>query len=205
MPAASGHPWGRQRSWCCRSAGLYGPTGRLVRRSILERGEPIPGDPRKFLNLIHIERRGAGGRGRACRDRARSPFTWLATTGPLRARNGWPGGGRACSAHSGELELSPSAGTEAARDATSKRIKNYRMKRGLIETLQYPDITSGLAAAVCARATVVGLRFLKLRQSPVSPAARPAFHVTVRLAIPRPSRSIRGSRPHPNIAEAPSI
>ena len=37
-----------------RFAGLYGP-GRMVRRSILERGEPIPGDPHKFLNLIHID------------------------------------------------------------------------------------------------------------------------------------------------------
>ena len=37
-----------------RFAGLYGPD-RIVRRSILERGEPIPGDPRKFLNLIHID------------------------------------------------------------------------------------------------------------------------------------------------------
>ena len=37
-----------------RFAGLYGP-GRVVRRSLLERGEPIPGDPEKFLNLIHID------------------------------------------------------------------------------------------------------------------------------------------------------
>ena len=36
-----------------RFAGLYGP-GRIVRRTVLERGEPIPGDPDKFLNLIHI-------------------------------------------------------------------------------------------------------------------------------------------------------
>ena len=37
-----------------RFAGLYGP-GRAVRRSLLERGEPIPGEPEKFLNLIHID------------------------------------------------------------------------------------------------------------------------------------------------------
>src|SRR5262249_42311209 len=57
---------GRLRSWAesrgtsvvvLRFAGLYGP-GRIVRRTILERGEPIPGDPAKFLNLIQID--GAG-------------------------------------------------------------------------------------------------------------------------------------------------
>ena len=38
-----------------RFAGLYGPGRTVRRRSILERGEPIPGDPQKFLNLIHID------------------------------------------------------------------------------------------------------------------------------------------------------
>ncbi|MBX6314659.1 MAG: SDR family oxidoreductase, partial [Isosphaeraceae bacterium] len=37
-----------------RFAGLYGP-GRIVRRAAVAAGEPIPGDPRRFLNLIHIE------------------------------------------------------------------------------------------------------------------------------------------------------
>ncbi len=37
-----------------RFAGLYGP-GRIVRRTILERGEPIPGDPDKFLNVVHVD------------------------------------------------------------------------------------------------------------------------------------------------------
>ena len=37
-----------------RFAGLYGP-GRVVRRALVERGEPIPGDPSKLFNLIHVE------------------------------------------------------------------------------------------------------------------------------------------------------
>ena len=54
---------GRVRAWAdsrgasaviLRFAGLYGP-GRIVRRAMLERGEPIPGDPEKFLNLVHID------------------------------------------------------------------------------------------------------------------------------------------------------
>ena len=37
-----------------RFAGLYGP-GRVVRRKLVELGDPIPGDPDKLLNLIHID------------------------------------------------------------------------------------------------------------------------------------------------------
>ena len=63
---------GRVRAWAdrrgasaviLRFAGLYGP-GRIVRRTMLERAEPIPGDPEKFLNLVHIDDAAAGGRRR---------------------------------------------------------------------------------------------------------------------------------------------
>ena len=37
-----------------RFSGLYGP-GRIVRRAMIESGEPIPGDPDKYLNLVHID------------------------------------------------------------------------------------------------------------------------------------------------------
>ena len=37
-----------------RYSGLYGP-GRVIRRDALARGQPISGDPDKYLNLIHIE------------------------------------------------------------------------------------------------------------------------------------------------------
>ena len=37
-----------------RFAGIYGP-GRLLRRQAIEAGEPLVGDPDKWLNLIHVE------------------------------------------------------------------------------------------------------------------------------------------------------
>ena len=37
-----------------RFSGLYGPD-RVIRRVLLERGEPIPGDPAGYLNLVHID------------------------------------------------------------------------------------------------------------------------------------------------------
>jgi nucleoside-diphosphate-sugar epimerase len=38
-----------------RSAGIYGPNRLLRRRDQLLRGEPIPGDPQRWLNLIHVD------------------------------------------------------------------------------------------------------------------------------------------------------
>jgi nucleoside-diphosphate-sugar epimerase len=37
-----------------RFAGIYGP-GRLLRRDAIEKGEPLVGDPERWLNLIHVE------------------------------------------------------------------------------------------------------------------------------------------------------
>jgi nucleoside-diphosphate-sugar epimerase len=37
-----------------RFAGIYGP-GRVLRKASLLKGEPVPGDPERFLNLIHVE------------------------------------------------------------------------------------------------------------------------------------------------------
>jgi nucleoside-diphosphate-sugar epimerase len=37
---------------------------------------------------------------------------------------------------------------EATRDATNKRVANRRMKAQLVRDLRYPDITTGLPAAV---------------------------------------------------------
>ena len=52
------------RAVVLRFAGLYGP-GRVVRRTLIEQGEPIPGDPDKLFNLIHIDDAARAGRGRA--------------------------------------------------------------------------------------------------------------------------------------------
>jgi nucleoside-diphosphate-sugar epimerase len=41
--------------WCVlRLAGIYGPN-RLLAASTIQAGEPIPGDPDAFLNLIHVD------------------------------------------------------------------------------------------------------------------------------------------------------
>jgi nucleoside-diphosphate-sugar epimerase len=137
---------GEQSVVVLRFAGLYGP-GRAVRRSILERGEPIPGDPSKFLNLVHVDdaaRAAAAALAAAepdplyliCDDRPVTREEYYARTATLL--------GAPQPRFAPPLPGSP----DATRDATNKRIRNDRMKRGLIATLEYPDITTGLETLV---------------------------------------------------------
>jgi len=129
-----------------RFAGLYGP-GRVVRRAMLERGDPIAGDPDKILNLIHID------------DAARAVVAALATgeagsiyaiadDRPVTRREYYSRVATLLGAHEPRF-VSPEPGTpETARDETNKRIANHRMKAKLVANLNYPDIMTGLPAAL---------------------------------------------------------
>ncbi len=129
-----------------RFAGLYGP-GRVVRRPAIERGEPIEGDPLKFLNLIHIDDAAQATSAALAATPADSiyligddrPVTRLEYYSELAMLLGAP-----------EPRFDPPrpGSLESARDATSKRVINRRMKSGLGVALIYPDITNGLPAAL---------------------------------------------------------
>ncbi|MGP0063843.1 MAG: SDR family oxidoreductase [Isosphaeraceae bacterium] len=147
---------GRIRAWSearsissavvLRFAGLYGP-GRIVRRAILERGEPIPGDPDKFLNMIHIE--DAARVSAAALDAVEpDPIYTVGDDRPVTRREYYTVAARALGAPEPRFAPPLPGSPEAARDATNKRVANHRMKRGLGITLLYPDITTGLPAAL---------------------------------------------------------
>ncbi len=142
---------GRIRAWSedrsisavvLRFAGLYGP-GRIVRRAILERGEPIPGDPDKFLNMIHID--DAARVSAAALDAERpGPIYVVGDDRPVTRREYYSVAARALEAPEPRF-APPLPGTaEASRDATNKRVANHRMKREFGIDLLYPDVTSGL-------------------------------------------------------------
>jgi nucleoside-diphosphate-sugar epimerase len=129
-----------------RFAGLYG-RDRVVRRALLERGENIPGDPEKFLNLIHID------------DAARAAVAALTFVSaaslyvvcddrPITRREYYSRVATILGVPEPRFEPVPPEASKAVRDATSKRIANHRMKSGLGLTLEYPDITTGLLDAV---------------------------------------------------------
>ncbi len=129
-----------------RFAGLYGP-GRVVRRAMLERGEPIPGDPEKFLNMIQID------------DAARAavaaldindpdPIYLVADDRPVSRREYYSVAARLIGAHEPQFQPPGPGSAEAARDATNKRIGNRRMRERLGIVPDYPDVTTGLASAL---------------------------------------------------------
>jgi nucleoside-diphosphate-sugar epimerase len=131
-----------------RFAGLYGP-GRLPRRRNLERGEPIPGDPDRLLNLIHID--DAAEAAVAALDHGRPGRTYLVSDDSPMTR-------RAYYTMVAELLRAPAPGfvtpapgsPEALREGSSKRVSNRRMRQELGVTLRYPDIKTGVAAVLGA-------------------------------------------------------
>jgi len=131
-----------------RFAGLYGP-GRVVRRAMLERGEPIPGDPHKFLNLIHIDD-AARAAVAALTTGEVNPIYVIADDRPVTRREYYSRVATLLGAPEPRFE-SPQPGTpEATRDETNKRIANRRMRAELVLDLVYPDIMTGLPAALCS-------------------------------------------------------
>jgi nucleoside-diphosphate-sugar epimerase len=129
-----------------RFAGLYGP-GRIVRRTPLERGEPIPGDPEKFLNLIQIDD-AARVAAAALQAVEPEPIYLVGDDRPITRREYYTVAARSLRAPAPQLVPPQPGSSEAARDQTSKRVSNRRMKSGLGLTLLYPDITTGLPAAL---------------------------------------------------------
>jgi nucleoside-diphosphate-sugar epimerase len=135
-----------QHAVVLRFAGLYGP-GRVVRRTLIEQGEVIPGDPDKLLNLIHID------------DAARTVVSTLAADSRDRiylvsddrpvTRHEYYGLTASLLGAPAPRFAPPEAGSlEEGRDATNKRVANHRMKAGLGIELIYPDISTGLPAAL---------------------------------------------------------
>lgn len=129
-----------------RFAGLYGP-GRVVRRSLVERGQPISGDPRKYLNLIHID--DAAGAALAALETTAAPSVYLiADDRPVSRREYYSRIAGLLGAPEPCFEMPPPGTPEGGRDATNKRIRNQRMREVLGLRLRYPDIATGLAAAL---------------------------------------------------------
>jgi nucleoside-diphosphate-sugar epimerase len=129
-----------------RFAGLYGP-GRMVRRSLLEREDAIPGDPQKFLNLIHID--DAAQAAAAALGAVRPESLYVVTDDrPVTRDEYYTRMAELLGTPAPRFALVAADTPEAARDATNKRLSNRHIKSGLGLSLFYPDITTGLPAAL---------------------------------------------------------
>jgi nucleoside-diphosphate-sugar epimerase len=139
------HPEGREVSRVVlRYSGLYGPE-RVIRRAMLERGDPIPGDPIGFLNLIHID--DAAQAAVAALDASRPDAVYaISDDRPVTRLEYYTLTARLLGAPLVRFE--PSAVDDPRGDSANRRILNRRMREHLGVDLIYPDITSGVPAAL---------------------------------------------------------
>ncbi len=134
-------------SWVIvRYSGLYGP-GRIVRRTALERGEPILGDPAKWLNLIHID--DAASAAITALDWGAPGRIYLATDDrPLERREYYTQAAMWLGAPAPAFVKPEPGSTEASREDSNKRVSNRRIKEELGFSLAFPNVMDGLPATI---------------------------------------------------------
>jgi nucleoside-diphosphate-sugar epimerase len=125
-----------------RFAGIYGP-GRLLREQAILRGEPLGGDPEKWLNLIHVE---DGAAACVAAEKSTESLINIADDCPMTR----------CEFYTllaGKLNAPPPRfdGSPSGRE-THRRISNRLMKTVLPVSLAYPNAHAGLSAAVAVPA-----------------------------------------------------
>ena len=129
-----------------RFAGLYGP-GRIIGRAKVERGEPIACDPGKFLNLIHVD--DAASAVVAALDRADRGRTYLvADDRPVERREYYGLVAELLGLPDPRFVPPAPDSPGASREESDKRASNRRMRAELGIDLAYPDIATGLPAAL---------------------------------------------------------
>lgn len=159
-PAGPRHEAGRvclegeqaARAWgpaiVLRLSGLYGP-GRVLRKACLERGEPIAGDPRKFLNVIHID--DAATAAVAALDGGEPGRTYLVSDDrPVERAEYYGLVAESLGVPPPKFVMPDPGSPEATREESNKRASNRRMREELRVVLAYPDIATGIPAALAA-------------------------------------------------------
>ncbi len=135
-----------QTALVLRCAGLYGP-GRIIGRASLEQGQPIAGDPARFLNLIHID--DAAEAAIAALDRGEPGAVYLACDDrPVARREYYALAARLLNAPEPRFEVPAANPAETTRDESNKRIRTHRMRGELGVSLRFPDIRAGLPDAI---------------------------------------------------------
>jgi nucleoside-diphosphate-sugar epimerase len=124
-----------------RFAGIYGP-GRLIRQNAIMKGEPLPGDFEKWINLIHVE---DGARAvLAAEERGQPGSIYNISDGrPVRRRDFYVQLAEWLNAPPPRFESRPGPPSERG----NRRISNRKMLEELKVDLQYPSYREGLQAS----------------------------------------------------------
>lgn len=129
-----------------RFAGLYGPR-RIPRREALIRGEAIAGDPHKYINLVHIDDAAAAALA-ALDAEGGGPLYVVSDDRPVERREYASLVARSLSAPEPRFSVPEPGSPEARREEGNKRTSNRRIKAELGLVLNYPEIATGIPAAL---------------------------------------------------------
>jgi nucleoside-diphosphate-sugar epimerase len=128
-----------------RFAGMYGP-GRLLRRQAIESGDPIVGDPEKWLNLIHID--DGVSAVLAAEQRARPGEVYnIADDRPARRREFYRRLAELLQSPPPRFVLPAPDAPLSGHERTNRRVVNRRMRQELAVSLRYPSFAEGLPAS----------------------------------------------------------
>jgi nucleoside-diphosphate-sugar epimerase len=130
-----------------RFAGLYGP-GRLIGRAAIERGEPIEGDPDHILNLIHIDDAARFVVAAAIREGTPGDTYVVSDDRPVPRREFYGLVADCLDLPPPTFVPPPADRPKSARDASNKRVDSRLIKRVLNLRCHYPDIATGVPAAL---------------------------------------------------------
>jgi nucleoside-diphosphate-sugar epimerase len=129
-----------------RFAGIYGP-GRLLRVGALKAGEPLVGDPDRWLNLIHVE--DGAGAVLAAAERGRPGAVYnVSDDRPILRGDFYGLLARLLDAPPPHF-VKPEPGTPPLRhERANRRIVNHRVRRELGVQLSYPTCAEGLPVSL---------------------------------------------------------
>jgi nucleoside-diphosphate-sugar epimerase len=127
-----------------RCAGIYGP-GRLPGERALRAGEPLAGDPEKWLNLIHVEDGTAAVLAADERGQAGQVYN-VADDRPVRRREFYGLLARLLGAPEPRFVPPAPDAPPPGHERANRRISNRRLRQELQVELRYPSYQEGLPA-----------------------------------------------------------
>jgi nucleoside-diphosphate-sugar epimerase len=129
-----------------RFAGIYGP-GRLLRRQMVEAGEPIVGDADRWLNLIHVEDGAAAVLAAEARGRPGAVYN-VGDDRPVRRRDFYRRLAQVLGAPEPRFVTPAPDAPLPPHERANRRIVNRRLREELGLALRYPSYEEGLTASV---------------------------------------------------------
>jgi nucleoside-diphosphate-sugar epimerase len=134
-----------------RFAGIYGP-GRLFRSQALLAGEPIVGDPEKWLNLIHVTDGTSAVLAAEANGQPGQTYN-VCDNSPVRRCDFYREMARYLGIPEPEF-LRPALPSSVRHELANRRISNQRLRTELGVTLQYPSYREGFQNAIVRSPTI---------------------------------------------------